>query len=125
LNYIGGGHFGGGRSATTDKPKMFGPWLLYFNTASQPDALIRDALAKAREEQARWPYPWVNEPLYPTKRTKVTGQLKVADGRSAGGAWVVLARPGGGVYNQGGDYIFYTHADANGTFELPHVRPGS
>jgi len=125
LNYIGGGHYGGG-GKTTDSTgqKMFGPWLLYFNTGDSPHDIIEDARKRASAEAKKWPYEWVDEPLYPLERTNVSGQLKVLDGRSAGGAWVILAKPGGNVYTQGGDFIYYTHADDAGGFWLPNVRPG-
>jgi rhamnogalacturonan endolyase len=125
LNYIGGGHYGGGGRTTGESgAKMFGPWLLYFNTGDSPQAMIDDAHQRAAAEAKKWPYQWVDEPLYPLQRTNVAGQLAVADGRSAGGAWVILAKPGGDVYRQGGDYIYYAHADDGGGFFLPNVRPG-
>ncbi|MDP9175835.1 MAG: polysaccharide lyase family protein [Planctomycetota bacterium] len=126
LNYLGGGHYGGGGPAPgINGQKMFGPWLLYFNTGATPDAIIADAKQRAADEQTKWPYQWVDEPLYPLRRTTVTGQLKVTDGRSAGLAEVVLARPGGDVYTQGGDFIYYVKADDSGKFTLPNVRPGT
>jgi rhamnogalacturonan endolyase len=66
----------------------------------------------------------MEEPLYPLHRTTVTGQLKVADGRSAANAMVVLGQPGVEIYKQAGDFLFYAKADAAGKFSLPHVRPG-
>jgi rhamnogalacturonan endolyase len=125
LNYIGGGHFGSnGHTTDSTGQKMFGPWLLYFNTGDNAHDIIADAHERAAAEFRKWPYEWVNEPLYPLERTNVAGQLTVADGRSAGGAWVILAKPGGNVYNQGGDFIYYTRADDAGGFWLPNVRPG-
>ncbi|HVS72711.1 MAG TPA: polysaccharide lyase family protein [Phycisphaerae bacterium] len=128
LNYLGGGHFGGGGAATTGKPKMFGPWLVYLNNAPSQDALVADAKRQAADEQAKWPYQWVDEPLYPTQRTTVTGKLHLTDPgehQTAANAWVCLAKPGDDVYRQSGDFIFYTKADENGNFTLPHVRAGS
>jgi hypothetical protein len=199
LNYLGGGHLGsGGTAAGIDgKPKIHGPWYLYFNTADSNDALISDALKTSAAEKAKWPYPWVDEPTYPQNRTTVTGQLKISHGRSAANAWVILAQPGGGggrggpgaavpgnpggaqlggsapffaaapaapapgaggrggrgrggrgrggaggggrggfggnleqdrasaILRQAGDYIFFVHADANGKFTIPAVRPNS
>jgi rhamnogalacturonan endolyase len=125
LNYIGGGHFGGGgRTLGPSGQKMFGPWLLYFNTGYSPHAIIDDAHKRAAAEAMKWPYEWVGEPLYPLQRTNVAGQLVTPVDRGAGGAWVILAQPGGKVYTQGGDYIFYTHADDTGDFWIPNVRPG-
>jgi rhamnogalacturonan endolyase len=155
LNYIGGGHFGGGGQAPgRNGEKIHGPWYLYFNTGDTPDAIIADAKKTAVAEKAKWPYRWVDEPLYPLNRTTVTGQLKLTHDRSAAFATVILGQPenpgrggggrgfGGGrggaangtppvadrasiLYNQGGDYIFYVKADADGRFTLPAVRPGT
>ena len=152
LNYIGGGHFsGGGTAAGRTGQKIHGPWFLYFNTGDTPEAIIADAKKAAEAEQKKWPYQWVEEPLYPVKRTTVTGQLKISHDRSAAHAYIILGQPGnsggrggggggggaaaasGGsaadrasvLYTQAGDYIFYVKADANGKFTLPAVRPGT
>jgi hypothetical protein len=75
LNYIGGGHYGGGGRTTGESGvKMFGPWLLYFNTGDSPQAMIDDAHQRASSEAKKWPYQWVDEPLYPLQRTNVAGQ---------------------------------------------------
>jgi rhamnogalacturonan endolyase len=125
LNYFQGAHYGGGGpGAFTGDQKLFGPWFTYINTG-EPAAMIADAKKKAQTEQARWPYRWMDEPLYPLKRTRVTGQLKVTGGQSAAGAMVVLAKSGGEIYKQAGDFIFYAKADSAGRFALPHVRPGT
>ena len=148
LNYIGGGHFGGGGSATgRNGEKIHGPWFLYFNAGETPEAIIADANAVAASQKKQWPCAWMDEPLYPVKRTTVTGQLKVSHGRSAAFAQVILGQPdnparGGGrggrgpapagvpdrasiLYTQSGDYIFQVKADASGRFTLPAVRPGT
>ncbi len=125
LNSFQGAHYGGGGpGAFTGDQKLFGPWFTYINTG-EPAAMIADAKKKAQTEQARWPYRWMDEPLYPLKRTRVTGQLKVTGGQSAAGAMVVLAKPGVEIYKQAGDFIFYAKADSAGRFTLPHVRPGT
>jgi rhamnogalacturonan endolyase len=127
LNYIGGGHFGGGGGPTgRNGQKIDGPWYLYFAANPDENAMIKDALSVAEQEKAKWPYQWVEEgDLYPTKRTKVTGQLKITDGRSPAKAWIILAQPGDDIYRQSGDYIFYTRADDSGKFTLNAVRPGA
>jgi rhamnogalacturonan endolyase len=149
LNYIGGGHFsGGGTAAGRNGAKIHGPWYLYFNTGDTPEAIIADAKKAAAAEQKKWPYQWVEEPLYPVKRTTVTGQLKISHDRSAAHAYIILGQPGnsggrgggrggagGGsgsaadrasvLYTQAGDYIYYVKADADGKFSLPAVRPGT
>jgi len=148
LNYIGGGHFsGGGTASGRAGEKIHGPWYLYFNTGDTQAAIIADAKKTAEAEQKKWPYQWVEEPLYPLKRTTVTGQLKISHDRSAAGAYIILGQPtnaaggrgggrgggGGGaapdrasvLYTQSGDYIYYVKAGPNGQFTLPAVRPGT
>lgn len=146
LNYIGGGHFGGGGTATgRTGEKIHGPWFLYFNTGATPEAIVADAQRVAAAEKAKWPYAWMDEPLYPLARTTVTGRLQLTHGRSTAFAYVILGQPAnpgraGGdtgrrstgvpdrasaLYTQAGDYIFYAKADAEGRFILPAVRPGT
>jgi rhamnogalacturonan endolyase len=94
LNYIGGGHFGGGGSATgRNGEKIDGPWYLYFNTGPTPEAIIADARKVAATEQAKWPYQWMDEPLYPLNRTTVRGQLKLTHDRSTAYAYIILGQP--------------------------------
>jgi rhamnogalacturonan endolyase len=111
LNYIGGGHFSGGGSAGgRNGEKIFGPWYVYVNAGSTTNAILTDALKVAAAEQAKWPYQWVNEPLFPVKRTAVTGQLKISHDRSAAYAYIILGQPnnpagrggGGGRGGRGG-----------------------
>jgi rhamnogalacturonan endolyase len=153
LNYLGGGHLGSGGSAagTGGEPKIHGPWYLYLNTADTDDALIADALKTSAAEKAKWPYMWVNEPTYPLNRSTVTGQIKISHDRSAANAWCTLGAPNGGgrggrggggggrggrggagepdrasaLLSQAGGYIFFVHADENGHFSFPGVRPGT
>ena len=103
LNYIGGGHFSGGGSAGgRNGEKIFGPWYLYFNTGTTTNEIISDALKTAAEEEKKWPYPWVEETLYPVNRTSVTGQLKISHDRSAAFAYIILAQPTNSVGRGGG-----------------------
>ncbi|HVU39319.1 MAG TPA: polysaccharide lyase family protein [Opitutales bacterium] len=154
LNYLGGGHLGsGGTASGRNGEKLHGPWYVYFNTGDSLDAIVADAKKTALAEEKKWPYPWMNDPLYPTKRAAVTGQLTVSHDRSAAHAYIILGQPinanggGGGrggrgagtganntgavqdraagLANQAGDYIFYVKADADGKFTLPNVRPGN
>src|SRR6202020_1882345 len=98
-------------------------------------AIIADAKKTAIAEKAKWPYTWVNEPLFPIKRTTVTGHLIISHDRSAAYAYVILGQPnnpgrggdrgpnggtgavvdrGSAVYTQAGDYIYYVKADGDG-----------
>ncbi len=94
LNYVGGGHFGGGGSATgRSGEKIHGPWYLYFNAGPTPEAIIADAKKTAEAEKAKWPYAWMDEPLYPVDRTTVTGALRLTHDRSTAFAYVILGQP--------------------------------
>jgi rhamnogalacturonan endolyase len=94
LNYLGGGHFGGGGAAGgRTGEKIHGPWFVYINAGPDTNAIIADALKVAAEQEKEWPYQWMDEPLYPTKRTSVSGQLKISHDRSAAYAYVILGQP--------------------------------
>ncbi|CAK9249880.1 unnamed protein product [Sphagnum jensenii] len=119
LNMLSAGHFGT-PAVKIPNGKIYGPWLLYFN-----DGSIDDAEKMAKTEATQWPYKWLSNPHYPLSRSTVTGTLNLKDKRPASGAMIVLAKPGGDLYSQGTDYIFYSKADSSGVFSIPHVRPGT
>lgn len=119
LNMLKGSHYGAG-DVNIPKGKLYGPWLVYINNGD-----ISDVKSRASAEEEAWPYKWLINPDYPLSRTKVSGTLKITDGRSAEGAMIVFAKPGGEFYTQGEDYIFYSKADSNGNFSIPNIRPGS
>ena len=114
--------------------KIYGPYLLYCNSSPDSgDACWADAKRQVQAEQAAWPYAWLtNNSLYPLKpeRGAVTGRLVVNDvlkpGVNGAGAWVGLAQPdpGGNWQFDNKRYQFWVHADANGNFSIPNVRPG-
>jgi rhamnogalacturonan endolyase len=125
LNYMTSAHFGTGDfTVPVNWEKLYGPWYIYINTGNEEE-LIRDAEEKATTEGKKWPYTWVNEPLYPIQRASVTGKLDMTHNRSSEDAIVVLAKSGGDYIRQKGDYIFYSKADQNGNFKLNNVRPGT
>jgi rhamnogalacturonan endolyase len=119
LNMLSASHFGT-PSVTIPSGKIYGPWFVYFNNGSIPDAQ-----AQANEQREAWPYKWLSNPHYPLERTDVRGTLHLPNNQRAAGATVVLAQPGGDIYAQGADYIFSTQADCEGHFNIPKVRPGS
>ena len=129
LNYIGGGHFNGGGTATArNGEKIHGPWFLYFNTGATSAAIIADAQKVAATEKPKWPYQWMDDPLYPLKRTTVTGQLKLTHDRSTAYAYVILGQPnnpgraGGGGGPRGGAG---RPGGASGTGGAPAGAPGA
>ncbi len=114
--------------------KIYGPWLLYLNDQTTGDACWADAKAQALAEQSAWPYSWLNTVEYPAEagRGAVTGRLVVHDplkpALTGANAWVGLAQPqetAGNWQFQGDAYQYWVHADAEGRFTIPHVRPGA
>ncbi len=143
LNMWLGSHYGGSSLAISRQEewsKVIGPFLLYCNSAGDPDAMWKDALAAARKEAAAWPYSWMTEPLYPGAdgRGVVKGELTLADSAGkrnvAGRIRVGLSAPdylpsrGGAKVDwqrDGKFYQFWAEADGRGGFTIPHVRPGA
>ncbi len=125
LNMFNGGHFGSGPITPTplNWRKVYGPSLLYVNQGSDA-VVIADAKARAAAERAKWPYCWMTDPDYPTKRGTVDGTISVTNGRSAANAIVALADPSE-LYVQTYGYIYWTRADTNGDFVIRGVRPGT
>jgi rhamnogalacturonan endolyase len=111
-------------------------------------ALWNDALAKAKEVKAAWPYDWVSGVDYPHKseRGAVTCQFVLNDPQAATtrlpGLTVGLSHPDFTTTARGftqrsgnGDvikwphdaiyYQFWTDGAADGKFTIPNIRPGT
>ena len=131
-----------------DWQMLYGPCLLYCNACPDGgDACWADAKQQADAEKAAWPYNWLaGEKLYPSKeqRGTVAGKFVVKDrlkpNVNSVGAWVGLEQPvsneswqSGKRHYQAGDnwqfdsehYQYWVHADADGNFSIPNVRPGN
>ncbi len=140
-----GSHYGGmpiSIQAQDDWTKVAGPFLVYCNHGATPDAMWKDALARAGVEKAQWPYHWAKAPGYASaaERGAVAGRLVVTDPQqpsaSASNAWVGLALPPyQGVdlarnpatidwQTDGKHYQYWTRADATGAFTIRNARPG-
>ena len=134
--HFGMNHYNGSSVAVAEGEawkKLYGPFLLYCN--HQPagtDACWEDAKAQAEAERDAWPYDWLTgNPDYPLDRAAVTGTLDFNDplkpALGAGGAWVGLAAPdpGGNWQFESKRYQHWVKAAADGSFTIPHVRPGT
>ena len=121
-------------SSNANWTKIYGPWLLYFNSASNGAACWADSKNQALAEQSAWPYAWLTNGVYQKKnqRASVSGKLVINDPlrpqASAAGAWVGLAAPDDGTENasdnwqfQSDGYQFWTQCAADGSFTLPPV----
>jgi rhamnogalacturonan endolyase len=123
-----GGHFlsdeDGEPPVTGDWAKLSGPVFIYVNSGGTPRAMREDAKRCAAQLATAWPYRWMDNPLYPLERGTVTGRLNLSGGPLTECATVMLAAPAPDWQKQWSTYNFWTHADSNGIFVLPKVRPG-
>lgn len=126
LNYLTGAHFGSGAfHVPVGWKKLYGPVYQYFNEGTDPEKLIADANRRAFEEQAKWPYQWMKEPLYPLVRSHVKGQLLSEDKTPCSHTMVILGQKELPIELQSSDYIYYGETDESGRFELKNVRFGT
>jgi rhamnogalacturonan endolyase len=128
-------------AATRGNPTVPATW--HDNSLS----LWNDALAKAKEVEAAWPFDWVNGVDYPHKdqRGNVTGQVVLDDPQAATtklpNLTIGLAHPdytgtGGTFANRSGNgklvtwqhdgnyYEFWNQGNEDGTFKITNVRAG-
>ena len=128
-------------AATQGNPTVPATW--HDNSLS----LWNDALAKAKEVEAAWPFDWVSGVDYPHKdqRGNVTGQVVLNDPQAAStklpNLTIGLAHPdytgtGGAFANRSGNgnlvtwqhdgnyYEFWNQGNEDGTFKITNVRPG-
>jgi rhamnogalacturonan endolyase len=147
LNMWVGSHYGGTVLYVAPEQswtKVVGPFLLYCNAASSPPAMWRDALARAAQEKAAWPYAWAADQNFPaaSARATVTGRLVVHDpgdpdlvvsnlwaGVSAPDYPGPRGRPNGmppwvDWQRDAMHYQFWARADQAGNFTVPNIRPG-
>lgn len=144
LNYWRGSHYGGSScvvAAGEHWNKVIGPFLIYCNAGSNPEAMYHDALSRSELETKAWPYGWVNGIDYPHReqRAVVNGQIVLNDPGAPGARMthllVGLAAPDYRVPVRDGSalvdwqldakhYEFWTRGDEQGHFTIPAVRPG-
>jgi rhamnogalacturonan endolyase len=139
INHIhfGMNHYNGStlRVAASEKwSKIYGPYLLYCNSAESVEAMWSDAKERVKMEKSQWPYAWLTgQPEYPptAARGAVSGQLVIKDPLkpelTAANAWVGLAQPeaNGNWQFESKHYQYWTRAGSDGAFTIPNVRPGT
>lgn len=139
INHIhfGLNHYGGSTlsiAANEKWSKIYGPYLLYCNHASDVPAMWADAKERLKKEKSEWPYAWLaGVPEYPAAsvRGSANGRLIVKDAEkpnlTAANAWLGLAQPetGGNWQSESKHYQYWTRAREDGSFDIPNVRPGS
>ena len=125
LSMLHSGHFVGadsGLSIEDDWRKLYGPFYIYVNSGETPETMWADAKMRADAEAGQWPYAWLTHEDYPLERGTVTGRLSLPEG--AQDARVILGAPEPDWQVQGRGYLFWSHADEEGAFEITNVRPG-
>jgi len=114
--------------------KIFGPFLLYLNAGGDGDSLWHDAQKQAAAEQAAWPYSWLTGlPEYPSEaeRGAASGKFTISDTlkpkQTSEGAWIGLTQPPPGLdfQSESKNYQYWSRVKSDGTFTIPHVRPGT
>jgi len=146
LNMLNGQHYGMGNdgdiAAGENWKKVYGPFLIYCNSAPSgssdiPGALWADAIAQAKKEQSQWPYSWFINPDYvpDNGRGSITGRLVIQDSTdtaaSAANMWIGAAIPPestSGISDfqlWSKNYQFWVKTDSNGNFTISHVLPGT
>lgn len=143
LNMLGGTHYRGGSdmevAPNESWQKVYGPFLVYCNQTSAnnptaPNDLWKDAIAKAKEEQSKWPYNWFSNPSYSksTERGAIKGRLIISDPTilhpiSAANMWVGVAltpvstKAITDFQFWAKNYQFWVRTDDEGNFFIPNV----
>lgn len=132
LNYWRSSHYGGATVQVEQGEfweKVIGPFVLYLNEGGNHADLYADARAEAAREAEKWPYSWVDSPAYAKKdaRSTVTGRLQLDDPAGPDGLKnlkVGLAAPDECWQKDAKHYQFWADGAENGSFSIPHVRPG-
>ena len=142
LNMWHGSHYGGSSlvvKSGEEWSKLIGPFLLQTNEGGDALALWKDAMKTAVMEARKWPYPWVDSPLYAAKaRVPVKGKIAIKDPLGSGKhgtMWAGLTVPDYdsvswrrtekvGWQRDGKHYQYWAKAAPDGSFTLGSVRPG-
>jgi len=121
-------HFGSSPvqvAAGEDWRKVYGPFLIYADRASDPNALWDDAERQLAAEKAQWPYGFVTAPEYARARGAVSGHVRL-DGLPPEHAQVILSDPDPEVAwtAQAKGYNYWADVSPDGGFTLDNVVPG-
>ncbi len=123
IQMLQGEHFGGQAMVLNEgEKKLYGPFLIFTTYSKDPVKSARNQWAK---EVEAWPYQWFENDFYPRERGTVRGHLNVTTGQRNDSVRIILAQEKGkDPLTMMHGYQFWTLTDANGDFELKHVRPG-
>lgn len=146
LSYWKSSHYYGANVTTQEGEhwaRVIGPLMFYVNEGPDHESMVADARARLAEEEARWPYDWVDASGYtpPEERSTISGQIALHDAGQttySGSLHVGLTQtpyqvptPDGQMrdiewQNDGKFYQFWTvSTDPSGAFTIPNVPPGT
>jgi rhamnogalacturonan endolyase len=82
-------------------------------------------IAQAEIAENRAGSDWIADSFYPPpdQRTTVTGKLRIADGRPAGGHWVLLCTQNGNDVFALHEPTYFVKTAEDGSFSLPGIPP--
>ncbi len=123
IQMLQGEHFGGQAMVLNPgEQKLYGPIVICPTYSTDPVAYARN---QAVADAAEWPFQWFENDLYPRERGTVRGRLSVTTGQRADSVRVILAQESGkDPMTMMHGYQFWAMTDADGNFEVQHVRPG-
>ena len=146
LSYWKSSHYYGANVSTLEGEhwtKVIGPFMFYVNEGEDHEAMVADAKAKLKTEEAQWPYAWVDAPGYALaeERGTVKGRIALSDaGQTSFQGWLQVGLskapyqiPAAGDQmrdiewqNDGKFYQFWNKStNPDGSFEIPNVSPGT
>ncbi len=138
--YLNGDHYNGPSitcAAGESFKKFYGPFAIYCN--EQPDGghAFNDAKAFQASIASQWPFTWLSYNTdYPQRgvRGYAAGTFKIVDPAkttmNGGGAWIGLTQidptnTSGDFQFEAKNYQYWAKTNADGTFLIDHVRPGT
>jgi rhamnogalacturonan endolyase len=128
LNYFGANHYGlPAYQLPSGYRRLYGPWYTHVSVGGSDDEVIANAAAAAQAEIAenREGASWIVDGLYPAPRarSRVTGTLRLADGRPADGFYVLLSTQTASDVYAIHEPTYWVKTAADGSFSLPGVPP--
>ena len=139
LNVWKGPHYGGtvlDIKQGEEWRKTIGPFMLYVNSGATPDAMWKNALAKANLESKNWAYDWAADENYPAakERGAVFGQIILKDTPNAKMSNLLVGLTHADYKDEKGTtvdwqkdgryYQFWRRGDQDGKFTITNIRAG-
>jgi hypothetical protein len=135
MNGVHYGDIGMTSDTLTSWTKVYGPYMLLITDKSTGDSNWMAAKERQLQERLLWPYNWVKDTIaYPpaSKRGAIAGKFVISDAQkpsvTGAGFWIGVTDLSDGATNfqfECKNYQHWIKTEANGTFTIPNVRPGT